>query len=148
MSKYDEVLKPFLALMEKELHANAGKGDRPGWLAMTPGECLLEIFYHMGKLQKAVKHNDDCGIREYSADVANMAMMLVDICGLLPAPNDATAWNSPDVLPPVGCPIVLRIGCAVVQAERTAHIERRDREMTYKLPTGQELVGRYPWTYQ
>lgn len=57
-------------------------------------------------------------------------------------------WNSPDVLPPVGCPIVLRIGCAVVQAERTAHIERRDREMTYKLPTGQELVGRYPWTYR
>lgn len=57
-------------------------------------------------------------------------------------------WNSPDVLPPVGCPIVLRIGCAAVQAERTAHIERRDREMTYKLPTGQELVGRYPWTYR
>lgn len=57
-------------------------------------------------------------------------------------------WNSPDILPPVGCPIVLRIGCAVVQAERTAHIERRDREMTYKLPTGQELVGRYPWTYR
>lgn len=57
-------------------------------------------------------------------------------------------WNSPDVLPPVGCPIVLRIGCAVVQAERTAHIERRDREMTYKLPTGQELVGRYEWTYR
>lgn len=56
-------------------------------------------------------------------------------------------WNSPDVLPPVGCPIVLRIGCAVVQAERTAHIERRDREMTYKLPTGQELVGRYEWSY-
>lgn len=56
-------------------------------------------------------------------------------------------WNSPDVLPPVGCPIVLRIGCAVVQAERTAHIERRDREMTYKLPGGQVLTGRYEWSY-
>ena len=56
-------------------------------------------------------------------------------------------WNSAESLPPVGCPIVLRIGCAVVQAERTAHIERRDREMTYKLPTGQELVGRYEWSY-
>jgi len=56
-------------------------------------------------------------------------------------------WNSPDVLPPVGCPIVLRIGCAVVQAERTAHIERRDREMTYQLPGGQVLTGRYEWSY-
>lgn len=86
MGKYDDVLRPFLALMENELHANAGKGDRPGWLAMTPGECLLEIFYHMGKLQKAVKKGDDDGVREYAADVANMCMMLVDLCGLLVEP--------------------------------------------------------------
>ena len=94
MNKYDDTLLPFLALMRSELHANAGKGDRPGWLAMNPGECLLEIFYHMGKLQKAVKHNDDTGIREYAADVANMAMMLVDICGLLPDVGDTSSLHS------------------------------------------------------
>lgn len=83
VGKYDEVLKPFLAMMEKELHANSDKGDRPGWLGMSAEECLLEIYYHLGKLQKAVKNGDGDGICEYSADVANMSMMLADICGAL-----------------------------------------------------------------
>lgn len=83
LDKYDEVLLPFLTMMRNELHANAGKGDRPGWLSMTPGECLLEIYYHLGKLQKGVKDGNELLITEYSADVANMAMMLADICGCL-----------------------------------------------------------------
>jgi hypothetical protein len=82
--KYDDVLLPFLSMMRAELHANAGKGDRPGWLAMDVKTALLEIFYHIGKLQKAAKKGDRDGIREYSADVANMSMMLADICGVLP----------------------------------------------------------------
>lgn len=81
MSKYAEVLNPFVAMMEKELHANAGKGDRPGWLSMDAKTCLLEIYYHLGKLQKAVKNGEGDSIKEYAADVANMSMMLVDICG-------------------------------------------------------------------
>jgi hypothetical protein len=81
--KYDDTLMPFLKMMRNELHANAGKGDRPAWLQMTPGECLLEIYYHLGKLQKGVKDNDRLWIKEYTADVANMAMMLADICGVL-----------------------------------------------------------------
>ncbi|MGX5220297.1 hypothetical protein ACVTMO_16895 [Pseudomonas segetis] len=83
--KYAEVLKPFLAMMENELHANAGKGDRPGWLKMDRKTALLEIYYHLGKLQKAAKDDDQTGIIEYAADVANMSMMLVDVCGLLSA---------------------------------------------------------------
>lgn len=86
-SKYDEVLRPFLAMMENELHANAGKGDRPGWLQMDRKTALLEIYYHLGKLQKAVKNDDLNGIVEYAADVANMSMMLVDVCGLLIGPE-------------------------------------------------------------
>lgn len=86
-SKYDEVLRPFLAMMENELHANAGKGDRPGWLQMDRKTALLEIYYHLGKLQKAVKNDDLTGIVEYAADVANMSMMLVDVCGLLIGPE-------------------------------------------------------------
>ncbi|EJM92436.1 hypothetical protein [Pseudomonas sp. GM67] len=84
MSKYDDVLNPFIQMMEKELHANAGKGDRPGWLSMSSDTCLLEIYYHLSKLQKAVKDGNGDGICEYAADVANMSMMLVDICGGLP----------------------------------------------------------------
>lgn len=81
--KYGDVLRPFVAMMERELHANARKGDRPEWLKMTPAIGMLEIYYHASKLQKAVKHRNAEGIREYAADVANMSMMIVDVCGLL-----------------------------------------------------------------
>lgn len=79
--KYGGVLAPFLELMETELHANAGKGDRPGWLTMSPAVGMLEIYYHAAKLQRAVKDGDMPHIREHAADVANMAMMLLDVCG-------------------------------------------------------------------
>jgi len=81
--KYDDVLVPFVSMMRKELHANAGKGDRAGWLEMDRSTALLEIYHHLAKLQKAVKNDDVLGIREYAADVANMAMMAVDVCGYL-----------------------------------------------------------------
>ena len=81
--KYDDTLLPFVALMRKELHSNEGKGDRPGWLAMSADTCMLEIIYHFGKLQASVKRGDGDGINEYAADVANMCMMLTDICGSL-----------------------------------------------------------------
>lgn len=85
--KYDDTLMPFLGLLRKELHANAKKGDRPGWLAMSTDTCLLEIIYHFGKLQASVKRGDAEGIAEYGADVANMCMMLLDICGILDQVN-------------------------------------------------------------
>lgn len=81
--KYDDTLLPFVALMRRELHANADKGDRPGWLTMSADTCLLEIIYHFGKLQASVKRGDGDGMAEYAADVANMCMMLLDICGAL-----------------------------------------------------------------
>jgi hypothetical protein len=79
--KYEAVLAPFIRLMENELHANAWKGDRPGWLSMSREIGMLEIYYHTAKLQKAVKDNNIPGVREHAADVANMAMMMLDICG-------------------------------------------------------------------
>lgn len=80
-TKYDDVLLPFLSLMRKELHANSRKGDRPGWLAMDANTALLEVYWHAAKLSAAVKNNDCPAIMEHSADVANMAMMVLDICG-------------------------------------------------------------------
>jgi hypothetical protein len=79
--KYDDVLLPFLSLMRKELHANSRKGDRPGWLAMDANTALLEVYWHTAKLSAAVKNNDGPAIMEHSADVANMAMMVLDTCG-------------------------------------------------------------------
>lgn len=78
-NKYSGYLNPFVNLMTKELYANSGKGDREGWLQMTPDVAMLEIYYHCAKLQKAVRKNDIDGVREYAADVANMCMMIVDI---------------------------------------------------------------------
>lgn len=83
VQKYDETLLPFVALMRNELHANAGKGDRPGWLSMSADTCMLEIIYHFGKLQASVKRGDGDGMAEYGADVANLCMMLLDICGVI-----------------------------------------------------------------
>jgi hypothetical protein len=83
VGKYDEVLKPFLQLMEKELYANSGKGDRPAWLSMSADRCMLEIYYHAAKLQKAVKDGNGDQIIEYAADIANLSMMMTDLCGAL-----------------------------------------------------------------
>ena len=89
--KYGNVLGPFVSMMERELHANSGKkGDRLGWLAMSRADLLLEIYYHLAKLQKAALKDDASGIAEFGADVANMAMMLVDKCGALPATASLT----------------------------------------------------------
>ena len=100
--KYGDVLRPFVVQMERELHANAGKGDRPGWLKMSPEVALLEIYYHLFKLQKAVKDGNGPGIQEYAADVANMSMMLLDICGglaLIEYAAPSASGIHPDALP-------------------------------------------------
>lgn len=91
--KYADVLAPFVSMMEAELHANAGKGDRPGWLTMSRDQALLEIYWHAAKLSAAVKNDNAALIREHSADVANMAMMLLDVCGgLVSAQPAARCW--------------------------------------------------------
>lgn len=94
--KYDDVLLPFLSLMRRELHANSRKGDRPGWLAMDANTVLLEVYWHAAKLSAAVKNNDGPSIMEHSADVANMAMMVLDVCGGLvriPVEWAPVAWR-------------------------------------------------------
>lgn len=93
--KYDETLLPFLALMRKELHANSGKGDRPGWLAMTRQTAMLEIWHHCAKLQKAALNDESDLIREHAADVANMAMMLADVCKVLHGDDGELPWLYP-----------------------------------------------------
>lgn len=85
--RYADVLAPFVSLMEQELYANRGKGDRPGWLSMSRETATLEIYYHTAKLAKAARDNDLPRVREHAADVANMAMMLLDVCGGL-MPNE------------------------------------------------------------
>lgn len=121
--KYDDTLLPFLELMRKELHANADKGDRPGWLKMSADTALLEIYWHTAKLSAAVKNNDGPAIIEHSADVANMAMMLLDVCGGIPttqpAPSVLEDWRLDHS---AGRPILVYKDCSVIEAEQAQEV--------------------------
>lgn len=110
MSKYDEVLNPFTVAMERELHANSRKGDRPAWLQVPAATLMLELLYHHSKLQVALDAGDGDRILEYSADIANISMMLADVCGALSlAPVPAEPKREPI---PIGtthvCPSSMR----------------------------------------
>lgn len=91
MTKYNEVLRPFTAAMERELHANSRKGDRPAWLQLSAATLMLELLYHHSKLQVALDAGDGDRIMEYTADIANISMMIADVCGalsLVPVPAE------------------------------------------------------------
>jgi hypothetical protein len=83
---YEALVAEFGKRMIEELAANHTKGDRDlpnGWLNMTSKELLNEIYYHVGKLQEACRHQDVERIKEFSADVANMCLMMHDCWSLL-----------------------------------------------------------------
>ena len=56
-------------------------------------------------------------------------------------------FNHPSNLPPVDCPLVINREGVATRVIRTSFIERRDRELVYITPSGEEIVGRFPWTY-
>ena len=59
-----------------------------------------------------------------------------------------TAWNQPERLPPVGCPLLIKMPYdRVEKATRTGHLENRSQEMEYLLESGETVRGRFLWTY-
>lgn len=80
---YDKILPEFMKYMRKELEANYTKGDRigpKGWLQIKESKpWISDIYYHVGKLQSALMNNDIDRIKENCADVANLAMMVLDV---------------------------------------------------------------------
>ena len=54
--------------------------------------------------------------------------------------------NHPDQLPPVECPLLIQVDGELIPAERTCHVETRDRQMIYATEKG-EVIGRFYWTY-
>jgi hypothetical protein len=87
---YEAVTAEFRKYMIKELAANSAKGDREGeegWLGCDNKFWLSELYYHVGKLQSAVMNNDVERVKENTADIANLAMMVLDNwIGLAPIP--------------------------------------------------------------
>jgi len=72
----------FVSRMEKELLANEErKGDWKAW-EPNPGEALGELSDHVGKLKAAVAEGDKARVSEFTADVANLSMMIDAQSGL------------------------------------------------------------------
>jgi len=68
------LLKPnklFIKRMEKELIANAHKGNWNDWHP-TNEQALKELMHHVNKLHNAIEHNSKNDILEFSADIANI----------------------------------------------------------------------------
>ena len=72
-----QLIKEFSQLMLKEMDANEHKDVRGPWIKVHPKELLADVLYHCGKLAVSIRECDDEGVREYSADVANLAMMVL-----------------------------------------------------------------------
>lgn len=56
-------------------------------------------------------------------------------------------WNSSERLPPVDCPLLIRVKGRVVRAVRTGFIRKKTDEMEYRTKGGRIIVGRFEWTY-
>lgn len=55
-----------------------------------------------------------------------------------------SSWRA---LPPVNCPLLIRVDGVVLRATRTSHIECPNGEMNFVTECGRQLVGRFDWTY-
>lgn len=55
--------------------------------------------------------------------------------------------NTPSMLPPVDCPLVILVGHELLRATRTSFVQHKGAELTYQLADGSEIVGRFPWSY-
>jgi hypothetical protein len=113
-----EAVRRFVALMVIELRANDVKGNRPGWLTMDRKTAIAEVHWHASKLAVAAKDLDsekaqdleDCDrretlvrygdpVREFAADVANCALMVLDCMRLLDMPEPAEPFDPDEIAP-------------------------------------------------
>ena len=79
MKPRESVLR-FAQMMEERLAANDHKG---GWANETPDWLAARIVEECGELLGALAQNQAVG--EECADIANLAMMVADVCGELEA---------------------------------------------------------------
>lgn len=96
-SRLPDLLEAFLQAMRHELGANDRKGD---WATLevhrygqqrvvsqgkplTTEAMLQSLAYHVAKLAVAIELEHPGAIREYCADVANEAMIVADLAGVV-----------------------------------------------------------------
>lgn len=84
-------------------------------------------------------------IAEHNAQAFGQVMAERDA---LLAERDTIHLNPPGNLPPVDCPLLIKLDDGqLVEAQRTGFIENRSRQMDYLLADGTPITGRFPWTY-
>lgn len=70
--------------MAKELWVNRNDPDaQPHWKRRPILDHVRELHYHTAKLLIALKHDNRVKVKEYTADIADYAMMIADVMGLL-----------------------------------------------------------------
>lgn len=55
--------------------------------------------------------------------------------------------NHESQLPPVNCPLLIKVGDELLKAHRPTFVESKGNELTYVLEDGSTLSGNFPWTY-
>ena len=85
MSLSDEYI-PLVERYKREMLIEfAANEHKDSWALWTPDHAMSEIHYHVAKLEYATRHTDTDGwdkVREYAADIGNMAAMLLDVLNL------------------------------------------------------------------
>ena len=91
----------FAIEMERELRANARKGNRAAWRREFPADLIAHLSEELDELDTAAWELRRPGmrldaiparlaaVRSEAADVGNMAMMVADACGALDVPEGA-----------------------------------------------------------
>lgn len=103
LSEEHQCVNTMAELMKNELDQNMEKkGGRKNWRTINSYDHVLQVYEHNGKLQMAVRalrgllkngasrHEiafAESQVKEYAADVANHALMVLDCLGLLELPK-------------------------------------------------------------
>lgn len=78
IQEYKMCIDEFGKAMLHELRENHDKGGRKEWLVSPLKYFVDEVYYYNNKLLQAVLDGDTKLIKQYSADIANLGLMVYD----------------------------------------------------------------------
>lgn len=62
--------------------------------------------------------------------------------------NPYPHFNPASQLPPVDCPLVLKLNDgSTIRVTRPSFVENRSDDLTFVTEVGSTILGRWPWTY-
>lgn len=76
-------IEHFANNMQPELIANEQRKGKDGWKRLDKFYLFSEMLSHAEKLFATMGSGDGALIKEYTADIGNLSMMIADVCGVL-----------------------------------------------------------------